>query len=496
MVLESARRIALPRRAIYIGAMSELLSPSAAALDALKAAVGADSWSDDAATLAPYLTDWRGRLQGRAALLLRPRDTAAVARLVKAAAAHRVALVPQGGNTGLVGGATPDPGGGAVVVSVARLNALGPVDSAGLTVTVGAGAILEAVHAHVAAAGCSFPLSLAAKGSATIGGLVSTNAGGVQVLRHGNMRALVAGLEAVLPDGSRLDQLGPLAKDNSGYDIKQLLIGAEGTLGIVTAVTLRLVPAAVETVVGWAGLASPQAALALLVRLRQAVGEAVESFELIPASGLALVLADGGGHRSPLASDPVWHVLIELSSVRADAGLATALTAVLAAALDDGVIGDATLAQSEAQASELWHLRESLPEAERRDGFAVKHDIAVPVAAMPDFITRTAAGVEAAFAGARVLAFGHLGDGNVHFNVRAPAGSDSGTWVEQHGGAVTAWVNDAVTVAHGSIAAEHGIGSVKRAELHRLGNPAKLAAMRWLKAAFDPLGIMNPGKVV
>ncbi len=481
--------------------MSDKRSLPAAALDALKAAVGTDGWSDDPATLAPYLTDWRGRLHGRAALLLRPRDTAAVVAAVQAAAAHRVALVPQGGNTGLVGGATPDASGSAVVVSLARLNALGPVDIAGLTLTVGAGAILETVHAHAAAAGWAFPLSLAAKGSATIGGLVSTNAGGVQVLRHGNMRALVAGLEAVLPDGAVLHQLDPLAKDNSGYDIKQLLIGAEGTLGIVTAVTLRLVPAAVETVVGWAGLASPQAALALLVGLRRAVGEAVESFELIPASGLALVLADGGGHFSPLASDPAWHVLIELSSVRADAGLPAALTAVLAAALDDGEVSDATIAQSQAQAAELWHLRESLPEAERRDGFAVKHDISIPVAAMPNFITRTAASVEAAFAGARVLAFGHLGDGNVHFNVRAPAASvnrasDSHDWVEQHGAAVTAHVNDAVTAAHGSIAAEHGIGSVKRDELARLGDPAKLAAMRRLKAAFDPLGIMNPGKIV
>ncbi len=488
--------MAQSHRAIYFRVMPDPPFLSAAALDALKTAVGCDSWSDDPATLAPYLTDWRGRLHGRAALLLRPRDTAAVIALTRAAAAHRVALVPQGGNTGLVGGATPDTSGGAAIVSLARLNWLGPVDTAGLTVSAGAGAILETVHAHAAAAGCTFPLSLAAKGSATLGGLVSTNAGGVQVLRHGNMRALIAGLEAVLPDGSLLNQLDPLAKDNSGYDIKQLLIGAEGTLGIVTAVTLRLRPAAVETVVGWAGLASPQAALALLVRLRRAVGEAAESFELIPASGLALVLADGGGHRSPLASDPAWHVLIELSSVRAGAGLAGALTAVLAAALDDGVISDATIAHSQTQAGGLWHLRESLPEAERRDGFAVKHDISVPVAAMPDFITNTTASVEAAFAGARVLAFGHLGDGNVHFNVRTPAGSDSRAWVEQHGPAVTTYVNDAVTAAHGSIAAEHGIGSVKRAELARLGDPAKLAAMRRLKAAFDPLGIMNPGKVV
>lgn len=465
--------------------------PDDAALDGLKAAAG--SWSDDPDTLAPHLVDWRGKVRGLSPLLLQPATTAAVAAIVRAAAAHRVALVPQGGNTGLVGGGIPDASGGAVVVSLARLNRIRAVDAAGLTLTAEAGAILSAVHDAALAEGCVFPLSLAAKGSATIGGLVSTNAGGVQVLRHGTMRALVAGLEAVLPDGSVLDQITGLAKDNSGYDIKQLLIGGEGTLGIVTAAALRLVPAPPHRAVAWAGVDGPHAALALLTRLRRASGGQVESFELIPASGVGLVVQHIADRRAPLAGPHRWHVLIEL------AGAAT-LDAVLESALADAVaageVEDAVIAQSSAQAAALWRIREELPEAERRDGPSLHHDISVAVAALPDFAEAATVEVEAAFAGARVLAFGHLGDGNLHFNVRPPANDDARAWVAAHGVAVTGLVFDLVARAGGSISAEHGIGSVKRADLARLGDPAKLAAMRAVKAALDPLGIMNPGKVV
>ncbi|MBV8972383.1 MAG: FAD-binding oxidoreductase [Sphingomonadaceae bacterium] len=455
--------------------------------DAIRAAAG-DGWSDDPATIAPHLVDWRGRVRGAAAMIVWPRSTDAVAAIVRAAAAGRVPLVPQGGNTGLAGGATPSPAGDAVIVSTGRMTGIAAVDVAGLTVTVGAGAILADVQAAAAAAGLAFPLDLAAKGSATIGGLVSTNAGGVQVVRHGTMRAQIAGLEAVLPSGAVLDQLAPLVKDTAGYDIKQLLIGAEGTLGIVTRVCLRLVPGPRDRAVAWAGVASPDAALALLRRLRAEIGE-VESFELIPAAGVDLVAAHG--LRPPLAQAAPWQVLIELASPRA-AGLTEALTAVLAAASPI----DAVVAQSEAQAAALWRLRETLPEAERRDGVAVKHDIAVPVPALPGFVAATTPAVEAAFAGSRVLAFGHLGDGNLHYNVRAPAGHDSAAWVAANGAAVTRLVNDRVVAAGGTIAAEHGIGSVKAAELARLGDPARLAAMRAVKAALDPLGIMNPGKVL
>ena len=459
-------------------------------LDEIRSIAGDGAWSDDRAVLAPHLFDWRGRVRGDAALIVWPRDTAHVAAIVRCAAAGRVALVPQGGNTGLVGGGIADASGAGVIVSLTRMARISPPDTAGLTMIAEAGAILENVHRTAGGAGLVFPLSLAAKGSATIGGLVSTNAGGVQVLRHGTMRALVAGIEAVLPSGEVLRQLDPLVKDNSGYDIKQLLIGAEGTLGIVTRVALRLVAAPRDTAVAWAGLVSPHAALALLARLRDRLGDVVESFELIPRAGVELLVTNG--LRAPLAGDHPWQVLIELTSVRGDAGLTEALTGELA----NAGVADAVIAQSAAQAAALWHLREMLPEAERRDGVAVKHDIAVPVAAMPDFITGASPFIEARWPGSRVLAFGHLGDGNVHFNVRAPAGSDSAAWVERHGAAITTAVNDRVVAMHGSIAAEHGIGSVKRAELARVGDPAKLAAMRAIKAALDPLNVMNPGKII
>ncbi|MGI4877011.1 MAG: FAD-binding oxidoreductase [Janthinobacterium lividum] len=467
-----------------------IVSGRDAALTALKAAVGEGNWTDDPAELAPHLVDWRGRVRGRAALLVLPRDTVQVAALVATAAKYGIPLVPQGGNTGLVGGGIPDTGGSAVVVAMTRMSAVEDIDLAGSTMIVGAGAILQKVQEAAKAVDRVFPLSLAAKGSATIGGLVSTNAGGVQVLRHGNMRALVVGLEAVLPDGSVLRQLNPLIKDNSGYDIKQLLIGAEGTLGIVTRVALRLSPAPRDTAVAWIGLKSPEAALALLGLLRERFGEIIESFELVPRAGLDLVVASG--LRAPLAEAHAWNVLVEVNSVRADARLADALLA----ALEDADVEDAVIAQTNAQAEALWALREMLPEAERRDGLAVKHDVSVPVASMPTFLACATPQVERDWPGARVLAFGHLGDGNVHFNVRAPEGVDAAGWVDANGTAITMRVNDIVVATRGSIAAEHGIGSVKVSELARLVDPAKLAAIRAIKAAFDPHGIMNPGKVL
>lgn len=467
--------------------------PTAAALAALKAATGEGGWSDDPDDLAPHLVDWRGVVRGNAALLLRPRDTNAVARIVAAAVEHRVALVPQGGNTGLVGAGIPDSSGAAVLVSMARMNRILEVDAAGMTMTVEAGAILETVHTAARAQGCEFPLSLGAKGSATIGGLIATNAGGVQVLRHGTMRALVAGLEAVLPDGSVLHQLTGLAKDNSGYDVKQLLIGGEGTLGIVTAAALRLVPAPAHRAVGWAGVGDPHAALALLARLRRSSGGQVESFELIPADGMAMALRHIDGIRAPLSGHHAWHVLVELAG---PASLDALLIDGLADAVAAGEVEDATVAASVAQAAALWRIREELPEAERRDGPSLHHDISVAVAAMPAFTLSATAVVEARYPGARVFAFGHLGDGNLHFNVRPPAGDQARAWLAANGTAVTALVYELVTAAGGSISAEHGIGTVKRDELRHRADPAKLAAMRAVKAALDPLGIMNPGKIL
>jgi FAD/FMN-containing dehydrogenase len=467
--------------------------PSASALAALRLAAGHGNWSEDQQLLAPRLVDWRGKFHGATPLMLMPRDTAAVAAIVVAAAAHGVALVPQGGNTGLVGGGIPPADASAVLLSLARMDRIRAVDPAGLTLTAEAGAILANVHAAAVDAGCEFPLSLGAKGSATIGGLVSTNAGGVQVLRHGTMRALVAGLEAVMPSGQVLHQLTGLAKDNSGYDIKQLLIGGEGTLGVVTAVSLRLVPAPAHRAVAWAGVPGPQAALALLARLRRASGGQVESFELVPDMGLQLVLRHLPGNRAPLGGQHRWHVLVELAG---PASLDTLLADALAEAAAAGEVEDATIAASAAQAAALWRIREELPEAERRDGPATHHDISVAVADMPDFAIDTAARVEAAFPGARVLAFGHLGDGNLHFNVRAPATDDAKAWMAARQPAITALVYELVIAAGGSISAEHGIGVLKRAELARLGDPAKMAAIRAIKAAIDPLGIMNPGKII
>jgi FAD/FMN-containing dehydrogenase len=464
------------------------------ALELMKDAVGAAGWTDDPAVLAPHLVDWRGRKHGAADLMLSPASTAELAAVVRVAAAHRVGLVPQGGNTSLCGASVPEPAGGAVLVSLRRMRRLRSVDASDHSLVAEAGVTLSEVHAAAEAADRMFPLSLGAKGSATVGGLVSTNAGGVQVLRYGTMRALTLGLEAVLPDGSVLDQLSALRKDNSGYDIKQLLIGAEGTLGFVTAAALRLVARPRSVATAFVGLASPASALALLDRLRGALGDAIDTFELMPRQGLELVFRHIADTRDPLRDPHPWYVLVELTSAREADALGELLETALGAAIEAGVIGDAALAASEAQRAAMWKIRETLPEAERVDGASVKHDVSVPVARMPAFIAEATPAIERQWPGTRVLAFGHLGDGNVHFNARPPLGVGYEAF-KAHGPAITRLVND-ITVAHGgSISAEHGIGTLKREELARLGDPGKLTAMRAVKAALDPLGIMNPGKL-
>jgi FAD/FMN-containing dehydrogenase len=358
-----------------------------------------------------------------------------------------------------------------------------------------AGVILGRVHDAAQEIGRRFPLSLGAKGSATVGGLVSTNAGGTQVLRFGPMRSQVLGLEVVLPDGSLWEGLSTLRKDNRGYDLAQLLIGAEGTLGVVTAASLRLVPAAGSTAVAWVGVASPAKALTLLRALEASLGPAVESFELVPQEALRLVLRRIAGTRPPLEGKHPWHVLVEAVLPKGEDDAQALLTRCLTSALQEGRIEDATLAGSEAQAAQLWKLRDSISEAERHEAASLKHDISVPVAAMPDFIESARAAVEARFGGCRVIAFGHLGDGNVHFNVQPPAGAPS-EWLTAEGAGVTAFVHDLVTASGGSISAEHGIGQMKRAELARTAVPARLMAQRAIKLALDPRGIMNPGKLV
>ena len=469
--------------------------PSSTLLERLASLLGSKGFTSDPDAMAPSLTDWRGRFHGRAAALLSPASRDEVAALVAICAAEAVPLVPQGGNTSMVGGATPDGTGESLLLSLRRMNRIRTLDAAANIAVCEAGVILTELHDAARAAGRRFPLTLGAKGSATIGGLVSTNAGGTQVLRFGTMRSLVLGIEAVLPDGSLYEGLSPLKKDNRGYSLAQLLVGAEGTLGIVTAASLKLVPAIGARAVAWAGFDTPVAAMKLLQHLETVVGDAIESFELVPASSLDLVLEHIPGTRAPLERRQPWNALIEAVAPMAVASPEKPLYEALRSALETGLVADAMIAASEAQAEALWRLRDSISEAEKKDGPAAKHDISVPVADMPRFVVEAAREVEARHAGTRVNAFGHLGDGNIHFNVRAPAGADA-AWLEGEGHAVSALVHDLVTAAGGSISAEHGIGQMKLDEFARLAGPARLGALRAIKQALDPKGIMNPGKLV
>jgi FAD/FMN-containing dehydrogenase len=467
-----------------------LQPPSEAMLAGLEELLGPRGFNRLPAAMEPWLTDWRGRYRGKAAALLSPASSDEVQAIVRRCADAKVAIVPQGGNTSMVGGATPDGGGGALLLSLRRMRRIRGLWADDNMVVAEAGVILSDLHDAAAGIGRRFPLSLGAKGSATIGGLVSTNAGGTQVLRFGPMRSLAVGVEAVLPDGSLHRGLSSLRKDNRGYDLSQLLIGAEGTLGVVTAASLRLVPAVGSRSVAWVGLGSPEDALALLRRLEERLGGAVESFELVPGDALALVLRHIPGTRPPLASDHSWHVLVEATAPPG------APEPPLADALLEAGVRHAAVASSEAQEGHFWRLRDSISEAERHEGPSLKHDISVPVSAMPAFVVAARADVEGRFPGCSVIAFGHLGDGNVHFNVRPPPSSDGAAWIEGPGIEVTEFVHDLVTDAGGSISAEHGIGQMKRLELARTSDPARLAVQRALKAALDPLGIMNPGKLL
>lgn len=452
----------------------------------------------DPGDIAPWVSDWRGRYHGAAAAILQPCSTQEVAAAVKLAAELGVALVPQGGNTSMVGGATPPADGSALILSLRRMNRIRALSSENNLALCEAGVILSNLHDAAAAEGRRFPLSLGAKGSATVGGLISTNAGGTQVLRHGTMRALVEGIEAVLPDGSIFNGLDALRKDNRGYDIKQLLIGAEGTLGIVTAASLRLVPAIAARAVGWIGVATPADALALLRLTEARLGDSVEGFEIIADDGLGHVLSHIPGTRCPIETRTPWHVLIEVDhSDLGEPGPAERLESALAEALERGLAVDAAIAANEAQAEAFWRIRESLSESERAQGPALQYDISVPVARMPSFMVDAAAAAESAFPGTTASSFGHLGDGNVHFHVRAPKETADGpAWIAAEGQTINAFVHDAVVAAGGSISAEHGIGQMKRAELGRLASPARLHALRAIKAAFDPQGIMNPDKLI
>ncbi|WP_311270829.1 FAD-binding oxidoreductase [Sphingobium sp. WCS2017Hpa-17] len=467
-------------------------------IDRFVALLGPKGVVTDPDDIAPWASDWRGRYRGAAAAILSPASTQEVAATVALAAELGVALVPQGGNTSMVGGATPPADGSALILSLRRMNRIRSLSPDDNLAVCEAGVILSVLHDAAEEAGRRFPLSLGAKGSATIGGLVSTNAGGTQVLRHGTMRALVEGVEAVLPDGSIFDGLDALKKDNRGYDIKQLLIGAEGTLGVVTAASLRLAPAIAARAVGWVGVQTPADALALLRLAETMLGDSVEGFEVIADETLGFVLGHIPGTRSPIETRTPWHVLIEVDHADlSEPGPSDRLEAALAEAFERGIAVDAAIAANEAQAEAFWRIRESLSESEKAQGPALQYDISVPVAKMPAFMIEAAQAAEQAFPGTTASSFGHLGDGNVHFHVRAPKGtSDGPAWIAAEGQAINAFIHDAVVAAGGSISAEHGIGQMKRTELGRLASPARIGALRAIKAAFDPKGLFNPGKLI
>jgi FAD/FMN-containing dehydrogenase len=460
-----------------------------------RAIIGADWVLTEAADMAPYLADWRGRYTGRAQAVLRPADTAQVAALVAACFDARVALVPQGGNTGLVLGSVPDAGGDAVVLSLARMNRIRAVDPINRTITVDAGCILQHVQEAAAAQGCLFPLSLAAEGSCTIGGNLSTNAGGTAVLRYGNTRELCLGLEVVNAQGQVWDGLRALRKDNTGYDLRDLFIGAEGTLGVITGAVLKLFPQPKAAITALVALASPRHALALLGVMQDHCGASLTGFELMSAVCLRLVASQFPDLPQPFAHVPAQTVLVEIASSESLEHAVALLESAIGQALADGVADDAVVATSVAQSRGLWQIREHIPLAQARAGANIKHDIALPISLIADFIGATEAKLEAAFPGCQLVCFGHVGDGNLHFNVAPPAGVAHADFLARQE-AVNRVVHDSVAACGGSISAEHGIGALKRAELVRYKSAVELDMMRAIKLALDPLGIMNPGKIL
>ena len=464
---------------------------SADFLDGLRAIVGATRVLTGAEDVAPFCTDWRGRYTGAASCIVLPGTADEVAAVVRTCAAAGVAMVPQGGNTGLCGGATPI--GGEVVVALTRLNRIRAIDADNNSITVEAGCTLHVVQEAAHAADRLFPLSLAAEGSATIGGNLATNAGGVQVLRYGNARELTLGLEVVLADGRIWNGLRALRKDNTGYDLKHLFIGAEGTLGLITAATLKLFPRPRARATAWVAVPGPAAAVALLGHLRDAAGDNVTAVEIIGRPALVLVLKHIPGARDPLSGKPAWQVLVELSGARAD--LAATLESALADAVADGLAADAVLAASEAQAAALWALRENISEAQKIEGVSIKHDIAVPVSRIAEFIARADAALAAAFPGVRIVCFGHIGDGNLHYN-QSRAEAESNAEFIARTGAVNRVVHDLVHELGGSISAEHGLGQLKREEILRYKSGIEMDMMRAVKRALDPRGLMNPGKLL
>ncbi|MBT0963658.1 FAD-binding oxidoreductase [Denitromonas iodatirespirans] len=448
--------------------------------------------SDD---MAPFLTDWRGRYTGSAHAVVRPADTAQVSAVVRLCHERGVGVVPQGGNTGLCGGATPRPGENVIVLSLNRLNGIRRIDPVDNTLVAEAGCTLAQIQQAAAGVDRLFPMSLASEGSCQIGGNIATNAGGVHVVRYGNMRQQVLGLEVVLPDGTVWNGLRTLLKDNTGYDLKQLFIGAEGTLGVITAAALRLASRPRQRVVAWFAVTDPVAALSLLAAARERLGERVSAFELIGRNALDVVLKHIPGARAPLEGGADWSVLLEVADVAQETPLDTVLESVAAAAFEAGWVVDAVIAASLAQCEALWALRENISEAQRIEGVSIKHDVSLPVSAIPAFLAAAEKTLTDAFPWVRIVAFGHMGDGNLHYNISAADAASNAALVAQTE-VVNRCVHDLVASYDGSISAEHGIGQLKREEIVRYKSGVELDLMRAIKHALDPRDVMNPGKVL
>jgi FAD/FMN-containing dehydrogenase len=449
----------------------------------------------DPADCAPFLTDWRKRYTGRALAVAQPDTTMDVAAIVRWCAERRVPIVPQGGNTGMVGGATPDEGGRALVLSLARMNRIRAIDPVNNAITVEAGVILANLQQAARDADRLFPLSLAAEGSCTVGGNLSTNAGGVQVLRYGNTRELCLGLEVVTPSGEIWNGLRGLRKDNTGYDLKDLFIGAEGTLGVVTAATMKLFPLPAAQVTAFAAVPDPHAALALLELAQRRLAASLTAFELISDYCMGLVEKHVPDRRRPLGQASPYYVLLESSDYESEAHANARFESLMGEAIELGIVTDAAIAASIAQSRAFWQLRESIPGAQAAEGRNIKHDISVPISSIGRFIDETSAALERAFPGIRMVVFGHLGDGNLHYNVSPAPGIDPDAFMANESG-INRITYDAVAAHRGSISAEHGLGQLKPEENAHYKSPLELALMRRIKDALDPQGIMNPGKVL
>jgi FAD/FMN-containing dehydrogenase len=470
-------------------------APSPATLAELKAVGGSGSWLAAPDEVAPFLSDFRHLYHGATPLVMQPSTVEEVCAILRICNREEVAVVPHGGNTSYCGGATPDEGGSQIVLSMRRLNRVRQIDAANYSMIIEAGCTLAAAQSIARDAERLFPLSLGSEGSAQIGGNVSTNAGGTSVLRYGMMRDLILGLEVVLADGRVLAGLKSLRKDNTGYDVKSVFVGAEGTLGIITAVSLKLFPLPADTATALVGIDSPQHALELLARLRTAAGDQVTSFELIPRLAVQLTVQHVPGVADPLSQDTPWYLLVELASPNPRQDLTSLLTATLEEAATAGAIKDAMLASSLAQAQAMWKLRESVPEAQRRHGASLKHDVSVPVSAIPILIEKGSALVRQLAPEGDVVSYGHAGDGNLHFNVSQKPGTDIKSFMAR-GPVLELAIFDLIESLGGSISAEHGIGRLKAAEFARRADPVELSLMRDLKKALDPKGILNPGKVL